>query len=411
MKILLINKFLYPKGGDAVITLNTGELLVKMGHQVIFWGMKHSENPEYLYQQYFVENTDYLNSKGIKKKIVMAFKIFYSLEAKRKIEELIKIQKIDVVHLNNFAHQISPSILSVFHKYKIPTVMTLHDYKLVCPSYSLLNNRKPCERCKHGKYYWCFLKKCTKNSYGKSLINTIEMYLHHKIMHIYDLIDIFIPSSKFLKEKAKEMGFDKEMIYLANFVDMDDFQPLYDFNNRTICYFGRLSEEKGLFTLLDAVKKVNARLKIIGIGPIQESLKLKIRSSNLDNVQFVGYKTGKELKEEIRNSAAVVLPSEWYENNPKAVLEAFALGKPVIGARIGGIPELVKDGETGLTFESGNYNDLRNKIEYLLGNPGLAAEMGRNARKFVEENFSAQKHYDKLMEIYQRAISKQKGTQ
>jgi len=198
MKVLLINKFLYPKGGDAISTLTTGKLLSEKGHNVIFWGMRHPSNPEYTYQDYFIDNISYDKPQGILKKIKPSLKIIYSFEAKRKISKLLKKIDPDIVHLNNFAHQISPSILDVIHKYKIPTVMTMRDYKLVCPSYRMLLNGTPCEKCKNGKYYNCFFNKCTKYSYSKSLVNTIEMYLHHKILHIYNKIDIFILSIMYI---------------------------------------------------------------------------------------------------------------------------------------------------------------------------------------------------------------------
>jgi len=326
------------------------------------------------------------------------------MEAKCKIERLIKLEKPDIVHLNNFAHQISPSILDVFRKHKISVVMTMHDYKMVCPAYSMFSNGKPCEKCKNGKYYQCFLKKCTKDSYIKSLLNTIEMYFHHKILHIYDTIDVFISPSKFLMNKVRNMGFKEQIVFLPNFVNIQDFQPSYEWQEESIVYVGRLSYEKGLETLLNAIKKININLKIIGDGPMKESLKFKVKREKINNVVFLEYRTGNELKDEIRNSMAMVLPSECYENNPRSVIESFALGKPVIGARIGGIPELVKDGETGFTFEPGNVNDLRLKIERLLENPDKIIEMGKKARKFAEENFGQEKHYQRLMEIYRMAI-------
>jgi len=403
MKVVLVNKFLYSKGGDAITTLNTGKLLCAKGHEVIFWGMKHPFNPKYPFEDYFVSNVDFNKPTSLSQQFKTSFNILYSLEAKRKIEEFIKAERPDIVHLNNFAHQISPSILDIFRKYKISTVMTIHDYKLVCSSWYMLAKGKPCEKCEGGKYYWCFLNKCTKNSYLKSLINVVEMYLHHKILHIYDKIDVFISPSIFLKEKLKEMGFKKEIIYLPNFINTKEYEPEYNSNDKTICYFGRLSKEKGVFTLLDAMKGSNAKLKIIGEGPLKKRLRLKVKSEKLDNIDFLGYKTGDELKNEIKNSVAVVLPSECYENNPRAVLEAFASGKPVIGARIGGIPELVKDNETGLTFQPRNPENLREKILMLIDNPNKVAQMGKNARKFVEENFNPEKYYKKLIKIYQSA--------
>lgn len=409
MKILLVNKFFYLKGGSERVFLEEADLLKRNGHQVAFFSMFDKRNLSCPQSKYFINHIDYETPvKNIKQKMSQSLKMLYSFEAKEKVEELLNDYQIDITHLHNIYHQISPSILDVFVKYKIPTAMTLHDYKLVCPSYSMLADGKPCEKCKTGKYFWCLLKKCTKGSYAKSLLNVVEMYLHHKILHIYDKIDVFISPSMFLKKKLKEMGFKKEIVHLPNFINAKDYLPKYSFDEKIICYFGRLSEEKGLFTLLNAVKGIDVKLKIIGDGPIKENLKFKVRSEKLDNVDFLGYKSGRELKNEIRSSTTVVLPSEWYENNPKTVLEAFALGKPVIGARVGGIPELVKDGRTGLTFERGNSDDLRSKIESLLKDPQQITEMGKKARQFVEESFNPEKHYRQLMKIYQLAMEKHK---
>ena len=399
---------MYPRGGDAISTLSTGELLKRKGNRVIFWGMKHQSNPKYSTESYFVSYAGLNEPMEVQRKLETALKVLYSIEAKNKVEKVIQEEKPNIVHLNNFAHQISPSIIDVFHDYEIPIVMTMRDYKLVCPSYTLLSNGRPCEKCRIGKYYWCLLKRCTKDSYAKSLLNTIEMYLHHKILHIYNKIDAFISPSKFLANKVKEMGFKEEIFHLPNFVDTKDCEPKYDSNDKTICYFGRVSREKGLFTLIEAVKNLGVKLRIIGEGPLEESLRFKVQSEKVDNVEFLGYKTGEELKKKVRNSLVVISPSEWYENGPRVAMEAFALGKPVIGSRIGGIPELVRDGERGLTFEPGNVEDLRDKIKYLMSNPEKISEMGRNARKFVEKELNPEKHYKQLMKIYELAMEKHK---
>ncbi|MCX7957128.1 MAG: glycosyltransferase [Endomicrobia bacterium] len=401
MRIILINKFLYPKGGAEISVFETGKIISQKAHRVYFWGMKHPENFYFPYSEYFVENVDYNKKLSLLEKIIISLNVLYSFEAKKKIEKFIsEVAKPDIVHLNNFAHQISPSILDVFYKYKIPTVMTMRDYKLVCPIYTMLSKEEVCEKCKNGKYYWCFLKRCNKSSYSKSLINTIEMYLHHKFLHIYDKINIFISPSKFLAEKVKQMGFKRKIVILPNFVWVDEFLPEYSWQEDAICYFGRLSFEKGLNTLIDAIKGLSITLKIIGEGPLGESLKIKVRNENINNVKFLGHLTGDFLYNEIKKSMFVVLPSEWYENNPRSMLEAFALGKPVIGSRIGGIPELVIDNFTGLTFEPKNVEDLRSKIIYLVKNTDKIVEFGKNARKFVEENNNPNKHYQELVLIY-----------
>jgi len=237
--------------------------------------------------------------------------------------------------------------------------------------------------------------------YQAQILFSDEMYLHHKIFHIYELIDVFISPSMFLKNKVEEMGFKGKIIYLPNFVNLEDYKPQYDWQENSIVYFGRLSKEKGLFTLIEAMKGLNTKLKIIGEGPIKESLESRVRSLELKNIEFLGYKAGEELKDEIRKSMFVILPSEWYENNPRCIIEGFALGKPAIGARIGGIPELVKDNETGLTFEPWNADDLKRKISQLLENPLEISRMGKNARKMVNEELNPDIHYGKLMEIYE----------
>lgn len=376
---------------------------------MIFWGMTHPLNPEYPYKDYFVSYIDYYKPGGVKKQLRMAVNMLYSSEAKRNIEKLIQTEKPDIVHLNNFAHQISPSILHVFKKYNIPAVMTMRDYKLICPTYTMVLHGKLCERCKNGRYYHCLINRCSKNSFLKSLLNTMEMYLHHDIMHIYDLIDVYISPSKFLKSKCEEMGFHGKIVYLPNFVKIEDYDTEYNSQESSIVYFGRLSEEKGLFTLIEAIKDIpGVTLKIIGEGPLRNSLEFRAKSLELKNVKFLGYKTGQELKDEVKKSMFVVVPSEWYENNPRSVIEGFAMGKPVIGARIGGIPELVQDNETGLLFEPGSPYELCSKIEYLVNNPGKIIEMGRNARLFVEKELQAERHYRELMNIYNQALNMEK---
>jgi glycosyltransferase involved in cell wall biosynthesis len=406
MKILLINKFLYPKGGDAIATIKTGRLLESHNHQVAFWGMNHPRNPKYLHKDLFVSNVDYDNPAGIVNQVKMARNLLYSKEAKKKLYVMLKRFRPDIVHLNNFAHQLSPSILHTIKKYEIPCVMTMHDFKLVCASYLMRRNGAVCEACKDQKYFHCLTSRCVKSSALKSLLNTAEMYLHHKLMHLYDLIDLFIAPSEFMISTLRRMGFRREAVYLPNFVALNGFKPQYRQNRSDFVYFGRLSEEKGLPTLLRAVRGVpDVTLKIIGDGPIKEELDAIINRDRIRNVSFPGYLTGAKLKAEIGAARAVVLASECYENNPLALVEAFALGKPAIGSRIGGIAELVKDGITGLTFNPGDSNDLMVKLKFFRENPDEATRMGINARAFVESELDPEKYYRTLMDLYHRVLN------
>lgn len=404
MNILLVNKFFYPKGGGEYSLFRSSDVLQKKGHEVMYFSMQHPRNVKTEYEKYFISNVDYEKS-GFINEMKCSLRLLYSFEARKNIDTLLRHKRPDIAHLHNIYHQISPSILHSLKKYKVPIVMTLHDYKIVCAAYVLLSGGKICEACKNGKYYNCLLNKCVKDSRLKSILNTFEMFLHHKILHVYNLVDVFISPSIFLKDKIREMGFHGKIMHLPNFVNLEEYKPQYHWQEKSIVCFGRVSREKGLFTLIEAMKGLNIHLKIIGEGPIKESLEARVRSWGLDNIRFTGYKSGEELKDEIRKSMFVILPSEWYENNPISIIEGFALGKPAIGARIGGIPELIKENETGLTFESGNAEDLKAKILQLSNDSAEIERMGRNARRKAEEEFNTDIYYEKLINIYKVALN------
>ncbi|MCX7919975.1 MAG: glycosyltransferase, partial [bacterium] len=316
MKILLVNKFFYPKGGAEISFFSTAELLEKHGHTLVFFAMQHPQNLPSSSSAYFISPVDYTTVPGVLQNLKTTCRIFYSFEAKQKILQLINLERPDIAHLNNIYHQISPSIIDVLKKAQIPIVMTLRDYKLTCPVYTHLSGNRVCEECRGQRFYRVVVNRCTKNSVMKSIINMLEMYLHHTILHIYNKIDCFIAPSKFLLEKTIQLGFQGRLVHLPNFIDSSRYTPEYQATGNRLVYFGRLSEEKGLTTLLDAIKGLEIQLKIIGEGQQKEQLLNKVKQENISNVTFLGYKTGNELQDEIRQAIAVVLPSEWYENNP-----------------------------------------------------------------------------------------------
>lgn len=377
--------------------------------------MQHPENVPCSTDAYFMSYIDLTgNGNGKLTQLRTALRILYSYEAKDRLIKLLDEYSFDVVHLHNIHHQISPSILHVLKKRKIPVVMTLHDYKMACASYSMLANEKPCEACSGGRYFEAVKKSCVKGSRAKSVLAAIEMYLHHRILDIYNNVDIFISPSLFLKNKLQDMGFRKQIVHLPNFVDALYLgQVKVNDSDNSLVYFGRLSQEKGLWTLLKAVKLLSdnrsLKMKIIGDGSLKCELEEMTKKEGMRNVQFLGYMKGEALLKEIKKSIGVIIPSECYENNPMSVIEAFALGKPVIGARIGGIPELVKDNETGLTFEPGNAEDLAEKMKILSSNEPFRVQIGINAREFVERELNPEKHYQKLMEIYDGAVESCRG--
>lgn len=404
MNILLVNKYFFIKGGAENSFFETAKLLRRNGHDLSYFSMRHPKNFPTEHQDFFTSNVDY-ESSGLVSKITASMKLLYSFEARDNLLKMLAKSTPDLAHLNNIYHQLSPSILHALKSRRIPVVMSLRDYKIVCASYSMIAGGRICEACMGGRYYNCLLKSCVKNSLPKSLLNTFEMYLHHSILHIYNLVDVYISPSKFLMNKVKEMGFAGRIEHLPNFADTQAYTPSYSWGGKAIVYFGRLSKEKGLVTLIRAVKGLPIHLDIIGEGPIKSELVSLVAAEGVDNVQFHGFYAGAALKEAVSNAMFVVLPSEWYENNPRSIIEGFALGKPAIGARIGGIPELVVDGRTGLTFESGNVEDLREKIVSLASAPDKIVEYGKNARAFVERELNPEVHYEKLMAIYKSVMN------
>ena len=412
-KILLVNNFYYNRGGDCTYLFSLKKLLEEKRHKIIVFSMCHPQNFDSEYSKHFVSNINYeeeIKNISFSSGLKVLKRTIYSREAKKKIEDLIKKEKPDIVHLQNIHHHITPSILYSFKKHRIPIVWTLHDYILICPNLSFLDHGKICERCKKRKYFWSSIVKCKKDSFLASTVAAVETSIH-KIMNIYRMVDIFITPSEFLRKKFIEYGFNKEkLIHLNNFIyvgldneerDVDDY----------FLYVGRISEEKGIKTLVDAAIKENSgKLKIVGDGPLKEEMRSYVRSKNGNNmIEFLGHKSHDEVIELIKNSKFVVVPSEWYENFPNIVLEAFSCRKPVIASRIGGIPELIEDNETGLIFEPKNSNDLCSKIKYLRNNPDEIVRMGENAMAFVEQELNAEKHYQKLMEIYKQAMAKKRN--
>jgi len=427
MNVLHINHVHYIRGGAETFYFKTAELLEKHGHKSVFFSMHHPKNMPCETSEFFMPYVDLNIKHNIIGQLKIVGRILYSFEARRRLSKLLDKYPVDIAHLHNIYHSISPSILHELKKRRIPVVLTIHDPKLVCGSHNMYvyvndNNSKVCklcESCSGRKYYMSIVKRCVKESLAKSILVAMEMYLHHKVMDIYNLVDVFISPSLFFKDKFRKMGFEKEMIHLPYFIDI---QELLEIKSKvdgdrqrqkelSVICFGRLSLEKGLFTLLKAAKRMlhegrRMQVKIAGDGPIREQLHKNVETENIKNIKFLGYMSHDNLYQEVKNNIAAVVPSEWYDNYPMSIIETFAIGVPVIGARIGGIPEMVRDYETGLTFEPWNADDLYSKLKYLEEHPDEAVAWGKKGKKFVEQELNAEKHYQRLMEIYAKAIRK-----
>ena len=399
MNILLINKFYFQKGGAEKYFFDLKKLLEDKGNTVVLFAMQHKKNLKTKYNKYFVSEIKTKPSKNIFKNLKTICRFWWSLEARRKIKKLLLNNKINIAHLNNIYHQISPSILPIFKKHKIPVVMTVHDYSLVSPNYNMFLNGKIYDKICGKKYYKCLFDKCVNKSFVQSLISVIEMYLHHKILNVYKKnIDIFIAPSRFVEKKLLDAGFDKNKIkLLPHFVNPVVAKRLYGVSDY-ILYFGRLSKEKGIDFLVAVMQYLpNIKLKVVGQGPLEEKIKLQIKSYNLNNVELTGYKSGDELENIIKNSNFIVVPSLSPETFGLNILESQVLGKIVIASNIGALPELV---EKKFLFEPGKLEDIINKIKSLTKIKKNDILDSYEIAEKVRKKHNPELYYKKLLEIY-----------
>jgi glycosyltransferase involved in cell wall biosynthesis len=323
----------------------------------------------------------------------------------RRLEKLILETKPEVAHIHNLFPLMSPSILTVLKKHRIPIVMTLHNFRPLCLNgIFLLKSKQVCEKCKHGNFWPGIFHKCYRNSRLQSIGMAIPQWIHRKLRTYHRKVDTFIALNQFSQQKYLDAGFPRDkMMVLPHFVPPKT-QDLAPVGEKYAVFIGRLSEEKGILTLVEAFEKMPyLRLKILGKGPLEERFKQMIASRNLQNIEMMGFLDGLRKEEILQKSTFLVFPSEWYEGMPYTILESFAQGIPVIASRIGGLKELVEDGVTGFLFEPGNVEDLIQKISSLTNNEGLLTRMRLNARKVAQERFSEALGYQNIIDAYQKA--------
>jgi glycosyltransferase involved in cell wall biosynthesis len=404
MKILQINKYHFIRGGSDRVYFNTSKLLEDNQHEIIHFSSDDPNNVNSRFSKYFVKLIDNRKNSSFSK-IKSAGEYLYNKKAYNCLNELIDLYQPDIAHLHLFYGGLSSSILKSLRNKGIPVLHTVHDYRLICPASLFLDSKnRICEKCKNRSYYQCSVKRCLEGNFFYSSMLAIEAYYRKYLFDPLEYIDHFIFVSRFAKEKHIEFDnrFRDKSSHLYNFTDIPSHFSTSDKDNYLL-FLGRLSREKGVTTLLKAAEENNLRLKIAGTGPIEPEV-IKFSKRNL-NIEYLGHQSGPGLTELIKGSSFIIIPSEWYENNPMTVIEAYAHGIPVIGARIGGIPEIVIDKETGFLFESGNPEDLsRTILRAKQLSPSEYLNMSVNARTFAEQNFSSVIHYNKLMEIYSKVL-------
>lgn len=396
MKVLLVNKFLYPKGGAETYVFKLGEALTAHGHQVEYFGLENEKNIVGNRVGSYVSHMDF--GEGVSKNLTAPFRMIYSREARKKIKKVLYDFQPDVVNMNNIQFHLTPSMILEIEKYrkktgrKVKIVYTAHDYQLICPSHGLFDvNIQPCEKCLGGNYTYCLRTKCVKNSRAKSFLGMLDAYFW-KISKAYSCIDTIICPSQFLKEKLDlQKRFASKTVALHNFIEPQEAVEVE--KEDYVLEFGHLSRDKGTNTLLEVAKRMpNTRFLFAGYGKAEEDI------AKVENAEYVGFKTGEELKDLIRKARCSVYPSEWYENCPFSVIESQMYLTPVIGSRMGGIPELIEEGKTGLMFQARNADDLEEKLRFLLEEPGRVEEFTENCKRCVFE--TPDSYYEKLLKIY-----------
>lgn len=405
MRILNIHKYYWPRDGASKYALQLAALLEEQGDEVVPFAMHASANLPTLYDRFFVSKVDLDDPRRVSlfKKIQSAGRIFYSWEACRKMVALLQENKIDVAHLHNIYHHVSPSILPVLKKRRIPIIMTMHDYKLLTPNYTMFHHGAVHEEDARGWYLSCVKNKCLKNSHSQSALVTAEMIWHHKIMRYYErYVDHFIAPSQFMLELCVKFGWPRaKFSYIPHPVEVLGGYNTID--GSYVAYVGRLSEEKGTDVLIEAAAKTpHIPYKIFGTGPDEDRLRALVRDNAVHNVTFEGFVTGVALNQAIGNARLLVVPSIWYENAPLSILEPMAMGKVVIGSRIGGIPELLPD---KLLCPPGNSLEWARVITHWFEAPAAArAAMGQELQKQAKENHNSQVHVQRILELYKQLL-------
>ncbi|MDD5269057.1 MAG: glycosyltransferase family 4 protein [Methylococcales bacterium] len=398
--LLSVNSYFYRRDGSETLFIHHNRLFENGGWQVIPFCMHHPNNPDSPWSKHFVTEIEFGSTYSTWEKVIRVPKVIYSIEARRKLTALIKRVRPDVAHCHSIYHHLSPSILGVLKTYDIPTVMTLHDLKIICPAYHMFNRNGICEKCKGGNIHNVLINRCIKDSLSLSGVVMIESLLHNILGSYLNNIDFFISPCQFYIEKFVCWGWERsKFIHIPNFVDTNSFQPHFN-PGKSFIYFGRLSPEKGLLTLIKAAAIAKVPLRLAGDGPQLAQLREEAHATGA-NVTFLGHLAGNTLQAEIQSARVSVLPSEWYENAPMSILESFALGKPVIGADIGGIPELIMHESTGWTFKSCSVDQLAALMRSVADMPdSTISEMGRAARQSVESEFSAVQYKERITQLY-----------
>lgn len=403
IRVLSINNYHYVRGGAERIFIEQNQLLRSAGHEVAEFCMQHTHNRPSDWDPFFISNLEYDTNDSTLAKFSKAKRVVWNRESSYKITEIINLFSPSIAHLHNVYHHISSSILPVLKQHGVPIVMTLHDLKLLCPAHSMFRDGAICNKCATGSFWNAVRYRCVKQSRLGSIVAATDNFLSRTIGIVDRYVDLFIVPSQFYLKLFSTYGLPLEKLaYVPNFSTQTDTREEMVFNDRYL-FFGRLTREKGIFTLLRAAGLAGVKLAIAGTGPEEGKLKVLARELGVE-CEFLGHLDEDALSKEIRRCRSVVVPSVAYENAPLAVLEAMKHGKLVLGSRNGGISELITEGTTGFLFDADNDFALADSLSMVkeMSNAKLLS-MGSSCKEFASR-FSTEQYLNKTTEIYKSLL-------
>jgi glycosyltransferase involved in cell wall biosynthesis len=408
LKVLFINTYHYRRAGAEVHALDLAEQLRRRGHEVRFFSMHHQENLDSPDADYWVPEIDFRSMHAAKNPVnavQVLSRAIYSTDARTSLARMLSTWRPDVAHLHNLHAHLTPSVIGILRSRAIPVVWTLHDYKLLCPNTTFVSHDEVCERCKGSRFWQCTLRKCKKDSRTASLVATLEAEAH-RLLRIPSRVARFIAPSEFLRQKFIEYGWPSEkFVHIPNFNNQPLVRGVTSLSESRVLYSGQLVRTKGVMTLLEAVRQSpGVTLDLAGEGPLRAEIEAEIASwgTSSAKVHLHGHVGAIDLARLIEGSRLVVVPSEWYENSPYAVIEAFARARPVVASRIGGLPELVVDGFNGITVTPGSPREIAAAIKRLLDEPELWLLLAKGALESAAAR-GATDYVNRLEKVYSAA--------
>jgi glycosyltransferase involved in cell wall biosynthesis len=410
VRILQVNKYHTVRGGADRVYFETIRLLSEHGHQVVPFSMADQANEPTPYERYFVKNLDWATVRGASwsKRLGTVVRSLYDINARRQLATLLHEFCPDVAHLHNLHYQLSPAILHTLHRFGVPVVMTLHDFRLSCPNgYHYNQVMSICEACRGHRYWNAVRYRCLKDSRAGSALAAAAVTLH-TILRLWRLVDVFITPSMFLRQKMLDSGVmsPERIVHAFYFVEPARYIPADNLGSYVLlfCY---LVPQKGVMTLLRALTRFpNLPVRVAGEGPAETEMRTFIQEQGLSQVEMVGFVRGEALHDLVRGGTLTIVPSEWYENSPMTIYESYAVGRPVLASRIGGIPELVEEGETGSLFQPGDVGDLADKLQQMLSQGDRLVEWGKRGRQKLERELGPERYYQQLMAVYHQAVAR-----